>query len=200
MKGPFGLRGTPHWGVGLPGSARVWRFWTNHLVPPGTLRASRQQTSHSSRLHEGLPSTCVCPRGLRGGGRRAPVVPARPQRPEFPVGVVRLMRGRPRARWTDTGSCPRPLEGSVEIPNSWSMGGDPESASGFPRDPQPMAGRPCPAWSQARLLTPHPSGVWQNAEVGKSLCCFQHSPTSPSDSIHEAATHSRPSFGPGVES
>ena len=64
--------------------------------------------------------------------------------------------------------------------------------------PQPMAGRPCPAWSQARLLTPHHTGVWQNAEVGKSLlCCFQHSPTSPSHSIHEAATHSRPSFGPG---
>lgn len=62
------------------------------------------------------------------------MVPARPQRPDFPVGAVRLTRGRPRAWWTDTGSCPRPLEGSVEIPDSWSMGRDPESASGFPGD------------------------------------------------------------------
>ena len=81
------------------------------------------------------------------GGRRAPVVPARPQSPEFPVGVVRLTRGHPRARWTDTGSCPRPLEGSVEIPNS-SMGGDPESASGFPRDP------PANGWPSLPCLVP----------------------------------------------
>lgn len=106
-----------------------------HLVSRFAVKSQTQQTSHTSHLHEGLPSTCVRPWGLGGGGgRRALVVPGRPQCPDFPAGVARLTRGCPCARWTDTGSCSRPLEGTVEIPDSWSVGGDPESSSGFPGD------------------------------------------------------------------
>lgn len=45
------------------------------------------------------------------------MVPGRPQCPDFPAGVAWLTRDCPRARWTDTGSCSRPLEGTVEIPD-----------------------------------------------------------------------------------